>query len=247
MLVRSLQNALSLLDVKHLALRPGNCPLCGVTLIVRLQDRDIGVRCLRCGASVIAAAVMDALKRRVPDLPARHVYELSSRGALCRYLRRHAGRLTVSEYFEDVAPGASRDGVPCQDVQALTWGPDSFDLCTSTEVFEHVADDARGFREILRVLKPGGWLIFTVPMHDRPVTRERARSMDGHIEYLEPPEYHGDQLRGEQRVLAFRDYGRDIDERLNLAGFSEVRIERFPPGGEWFGFSRPVISARKSL
>jgi len=235
---------LELLDLQRLALRRGTCPLCGPTLIIRLRDRDVGVRCLRCGASVVSAAMVATIRRRSPDLSELHVYELSSRGPVYRYLREHAGRLTVSEYFEGVASGEYVHGVPCQDVQALTWDSDSFDICTSTEVFEHVADDRRGFREIYRVLKPGGWFIFTVPMHDMPMTLERARLVDGKIVHLEPPEYHGDHLRSQHRVLAFRDYGLDICERIVSAGFVKVESELFPYGG-WFGFFRPVLSARK--
>ena len=42
------------------------------------------------------------------------------------------------------------------------YGDASFDLCTSTEVFEHMPDDLNGFSEIRRVLRPGGRFVFTV-------------------------------------------------------------------------------------
>ena len=54
----------------------------------------------------------------------------------------------------------------CQDVQHLTFDDAEFDICTSTEVFEHVPDDIKGFKEIYRVLKDDGVFIFTVPIHD---------------------------------------------------------------------------------
>jgi len=71
------------------------------------------------------------------------VYEMSSRGALCRHLRRTFAQVTTSELFDDVVPGGFRDGVQCQDAQRLTYGDAAFDLVTSTEVFEHVPDDRR--------------------------------------------------------------------------------------------------------
>ena len=55
--------------------------------------------------------------------------------------------LTFSEFFDDVEPGGERDGVPCENVQHLTYADESFDVCTSTEVLEHVADDVWRIRE----------------------------------------------------------------------------------------------------
>ncbi len=154
-----------------------------------------------------------------------HVYELSSRGALCRHLRRSFAQVTVSELFDGVPPGQLRDGVQCQDVQRLTYRDASFDLVTSTEVFEHVPDDRRAFAEVHRVLRPGGSLVFTVPLMETKATLERARLEDGAVVHLTEPEYHGDRLRGRGRVLAFRTYGLDILDRLRGAGF-EARLER---------------------
>jgi SAM-dependent methyltransferase len=153
------------------------------------------------------------------------VFELSSRGALCRYLRRTFARVTFSELWDDVKPGEFRGGVQCQDVQHLTYGDGSFDLVTSTEVFEHVPDDRRAFAEVHRVLRPGGLLVFTVPLMDEGRTLERAEIRYGRIVHLVTPEYHGDRLRGRRGVLAFRTYGPDILERLRAAGF-DARLER---------------------
>ena len=151
--------------------------------------------------------------------PEARVYELSSRGALFRHLRHRFRDFHFSEYFDDVAPGDNRNGIPCQDVQDLRFPSGTFDLVTSTEVFEHVPDDAKGFSEIHRVLKPGGLLVFTVPLTRNPVTVERARRFsDGRVEHLLPPEYHSDRLRGRGKILAYRNYGRDIVDRLRGAG-----------------------------
>ncbi len=151
-------------------------------------------------------------------------YELSARGPLVEYLRKKVGDLTVSEYFDDVSPGHYRGLVQCQDVQRLTYSDQSFDVCTSTEVFEHIPDDVTGFRNIRRVLKPGGVFIFTVPFSDVPETVERAQLTDEGIKYILPALYHGDAIRGSKGVLVFRDYGRDLLDRLLLAGFSSSKI-----------------------
>jgi SAM-dependent methyltransferase len=179
-----------------------------------------------------------------PRLGADSVYELSSRGPLCRMLARESGALQLSEYFEDVAPGEHRDGIRCENVERLTFPDASFDLCTSTDVFEHVADDRAGFRELRRVLRPGGQAIFTVPLDLTGPTVERAELRDGQIVHHLPPEYHDDHLRGTGRVLAFRTYGTDITQRLERAGFREARIDTRHRYG-YFGFGRAVVAASR--
>jgi SAM-dependent methyltransferase len=199
------------------------CNLCGFP-VLRLHPGPAGRRCLRCLSTFRHRAVGAVLARLGLGGDAS-VYELSSRGALCRYLRRTFAQVTVSELFDGVAPGDVRDGVQCQDVQRLTYDAAAFDLVTSTEVFEHVPDDLRAFAEIHRVLRGGGFLVFTVPLMDTADTLERARLHDGAIVHLVEPEYHGDRLRGRGAVLAFRTYGLDILERLRRAGF-EAELRR---------------------
>jgi SAM-dependent methyltransferase len=217
---------MSMMQPGALALRASRCPACGPTLFLRLAPHAIGVRCLRCAASAVTLSLIAVLQSVRPGFAGQALYELSSRGALHDFLRRRVGNLTCSEYFDGVPPGARRDGVLCQDVQRLTFADASFDVCTSTEVFEHVPDDSRGFREMRRVLRAGGALVFTVPLRDAGPTLERAR-LDGQgaVEHLLPPEYHGDRIRGPGRVLAFRNYGHDIVDRLRACGFAEARID----------------------
>lgn len=198
------------------------CNLCDWPL-VSLPGRLEG-RCLRCLSTPIHRVVGQVVARI--DLPSTsRVYELSSKGALVRYLRQRFPSLYLSEYFDGFQPGEFSKGVQCQDVQALLLPDESFDLVTSTEVFEHVPEDLRGFREIARVLRNGGWFVFTVPLFDSEETLERVRvEADGSFTFLAQPEYHFDRLRGKGKVLAFRTYGRDILQRLAAAGF-EASIE----------------------
>lgn len=241
-LFRRLSAAADLADWRQLAVQVAHCPLCARRRpILRLDNNEIAVRCVACGASTIAMSLVSVLSQVAPDLASKHVYELSSRGALFKYLSAHAGALTCSEYLDDTALGGFRNGVQCQDVQRLTFSDDSFDACTSTEVFEHVPDDLRGFAEIHRVLKPGGVFVFTVPMRDKDETVERARLGEADaVEHLLAPEYHSDPLRGGSRVLAFRNYGRDIVLRMRGQGFECAQII-LPPDPIPWGFGRAVI------
>lgn len=49
------------------------------------------------------------------------------------------------------------------NIEALPYKSNQFDMVISTDVFEHVFDLNRVLNEVIRVLKPGGFLIFRVP------------------------------------------------------------------------------------
>jgi len=238
-----LRSGLALLRPREMAARLDRCPYCGPTLFVRLRREAIGVRCVRCAASAIHLVIGWALRDHVPDLADRDVCELSARGPLAAFLKRSAKSAALSEYFADAEPGSYRRGVRCEDVQRLTYAAASFDLVTHTEVLEHVPDDARAFAELHRVLRPGGTMLFTVPLYGGYPTVERARLRDGEIEHLMEPAYHIDPLRG-AGILAFRDYGLDIVERLRAAGFSEASVVSSKQKVPWLG-DFPVILAKK--
>ena len=51
------------------------------------------------------------------------------------------------------------------EITALPYAPHQFDLVVAFDVIEHAADDRRAWSEIQRVLKPGGRLLLSVPLH----------------------------------------------------------------------------------
>lgn len=225
--VRRLRSGLAQLAPGEFAFGAARCPFCGPSLFVRLNHSEAGLRCVRCAASTVHLSIGLAVEQSVPDISQRDVCELSAAGPYVAHLRRNARSSAFSEFHPEVPPGSQWQGVRCEDVQALTWPDASFDLVTHTEVFEHVPDDARGFAELRRVLRPGGWMLFTVPLSDMEDTVERARlDASGAVEYLLEPAYHLDPFKGNAPVLVFRDYGRDIVNRLQKAGFEQVRIAR---------------------
>jgi SAM-dependent methyltransferase len=237
-----LRSAASLLQPRQLAARAFRCPICGPSMLVRLSGEAIGVRCVRCAASAATLSLVSVLSEVRPDFRAQAVYEMSSRGPLFEFLKREVPRLTCSEYFDDVSPGAWRAGIQCQDVQRLTYPDASFDICTSTEVFEHVPDDALGFAEVRRTLAPGGLFLFTVPLNLAAPTVERAALEEGRVVHLLPPAYHDDRIRGRGTVLVYRDYGADITERLLRQGFARAWInDRF--NAAFLGHGANVVAA----
>ena len=125
-MMRRAHYAVTILRPSALALRPFICPLCGPTLLLRLASNPVSVRCVRCGASAITLSIVSVLRVVSPEFASQAVYELFARGPLYEFLHCNVSNLTCSEYFDDVAPGTRRDGVLCQDVQALTFADASF-------------------------------------------------------------------------------------------------------------------------
>ena len=247
-MLKSFIKASRIMDWRKIAIRITYCPVCAAKRpMIRLNTNEISVRCLGCRASAITMSLVTVLRHIVPDLETKEVYELSSRGALFNYLMMNSKKLTFSEFFDTVPPGSFLHGIQCQDVQNLTYDSESFDICTSTEVFEHVPDDLKGFSEIRRVLRPHGVFIFTVPMGNQFKTIERAElSSAGKIEHFLPPEYHMDPIRDHAQVLSFRNYGHDIVNRLISQGFSHAEI--IVPGNEipW-DYASSVVVAYKGV
>lgn len=82
-------------------------------------------------------------------------------GALCCELRER-GYTAVGL---DLAPVPVREGMGWQvagDATCLPWASDSFDVVCVLDLLEHV-DDQSCLAEILRVLKPGGLVVASVP------------------------------------------------------------------------------------
>ncbi len=85
-----------------------------------------------------------------------------------RHLLRELGVEYVSLDFRQTHP--ELDIVA--DVQKMPMGDNSFDSVICIEVLEHVPNPELALTEILRVLKPGGKLVFSVPhflyLHNEP-------------------------------------------------------------------------------
>lgn len=109
-----------------------------------------------------------------------------------------------------------------QNLERLTFPDSSFDIVITSDVMEHVRLDDDGYREIRRVLKPGGIYIFTVPNIRNSETQTRVRIVDpldaSQDQFLVEKEFHLDTTGGQS--LAYRVYGKDLDQKLNDLGFS---------------------------
>jgi SAM-dependent methyltransferase len=107
----------------------------------------------------------------------------------------------------------------------LTFTDNTFDLFLTQDVLEHVFNPQKAVREMLRVVKPGGYVIFTIPIFHGKKTVRRARlDENGNVEYIEDAVYHGNPVDSEGS-LAVWDYGDDfIDDLKKLAANHEFDV-----------------------
>jgi len=138
--------------------------------------------------------------------------------------RRYAG-VVGSEFLGDLLPAGACDprGVRNESMTALTFDDGSFDIVLSFEVLEHVPDYPAALAEVLRVLRPSGWLLFTAPFRlDSPATIVRASiDANGKVTHLLEPEYHGDPIANEG-ILCFQHFGWDLLDLMRRMGFVDV-------------------------
>lgn len=199
----------------------GYCSTCpGPT---RFAANDLWFRdhyaCARCGSIPRERALMVVIEERFPDWRTMRIHESSpaQRGASLRLMRECPGYV-ASQFFPDLVPGESRDGMRCENLEALTFADESFDLHVTQDVFEHLFDPAAAAREIARTLRHGGAHVFTVPLvlGNLPSRRRARLYADGTVEHILPPEYHGNPISSEGSLVTV-DWGLDITQHLFAA------------------------------
>jgi hypothetical protein len=86
--------------------------------------------------------------------------------------------------------------------------------------------------------------VFTVPINEVPETVERAKIEKGEIVHMIEPEFHGDHMRS-KGILAFRNYGLDIKQKLEKAGFRNVELHLIEDASKGIIPAKRVISCQK--
>ncbi|MEY8430290.1 methyltransferase domain-containing protein [Lachnospiraceae bacterium 48-42] len=94
------------------------------------------------------------------------------------------------------------------DITNLQFENQQFEYVICNHVMEHVANDKAAFRELKRVLKPDGMLIFSVPVNWDAATLENENiiSKEDRIKYYGQEDH-------------VRYYGKDVVEKLRALGF----------------------------
>ncbi len=158
----------------------------------------------------------------IPEATNLAIYNADTQDSFSKVLHK-SGSYFSSGFFPGVKPGTQMgERVFSQDLEDLTFEDGAFDLVITEDVLEHVRHHERAFQEIFRVLKVGGYHVFTVPCYfDRPTVVRVDTSGEEDIHLL-PPEYHGDLIRG--KILAYRTFGIDVFDLLERIGF-DTRVD----------------------
>jgi SAM-dependent methyltransferase len=191
------------------------CNICGWRGRRFLKFVQRGVLCPRCGSMVrhrlLAAALTDhPIGARVRVGRTLHISPEYCLGLVFRPRATHyvrADYVTAScDVRQDITRMPFRDGV--------------FDTLVACDTLEHIVADRAAFREMHRVLRPGGVAILTVPQSENDTTDEDAS--------VDSPETRLMRFGQDDHV---RNYGTDFGDRVAEAGFKVSAIDRsaFPP------------------
>ncbi|MCB0517037.1 MAG: methyltransferase domain-containing protein [Bacteroidetes bacterium] len=228
----------------------GFCPICkrNTTFIAYNPWLRDNYRCKYCRTIPRKRAIIHTLQKFYPNLNELSVHESSpgKKDPSSTYIQNNCKDYTCSHFFPDKKLGSDVNGMRCENLTNLTFPDNTFDLFITQDVFEHVFFPEKAFKEIARVLKPGGAHVFTMPWYPHfPKSIKRAELHEnGTITHLLEPNYHGNPI-SENGSLVTYDWGLDftdfiyensglnttiyleINEKLGLnAKFLEVFISR---------------------
>ncbi|MBI1208902.1 MAG: methyltransferase domain-containing protein [Azospirillum sp.] len=183
------------------------CPICGLSARRFLRFGLAGRRnavCPGCG-SVERHRLLWLYLTRSTDLMRRRyrILHTAAEPALQERLKPRHGRRYVTLDRDD--PDADIRA----DLTRLPFPDGHFDVILSSHVLEHVRDDQLAMAELARVLRPGGWAVLMVPFDPTSDTRE-DRTLDTPAA----------RLAAYGHPFHYRIYGRDLPDRLALAGLA---------------------------
>lgn len=198
----------------------GKCPICEKE--VQFQSNHAWLRdhflCPNCNSIPRERALMEVIEMYYPNFRDLAIHESSpgGRGA-SEKLQHECPQYSASHFYPDIPPGETHKkyGYQCQDLENLTFDDASFDLFISQDVMEHIYNPDKAFRQIARVLKPGGAHIFSVPIlnKEKPSLRWATLNPDGTPNFLYKPEFHGNPINEEGSPVTMY-WGYDIAEYI---------------------------------
>lgn len=191
----------------------GFCPICECqTVFIKEHEwlRD-HYRCLWCRSIPRWRAVIQILHIVFPQWRGLRILESSPGGSSSDKMRRECKQYLPTHFFSDVSPGDYKNGIRCENLEKMTFDSGSFDLVVTQDVFEHVLNPDKAFKEVARALKPGGAHVFTVPFYSSRKTVSRAVGSSEGITYLEEKVFHGNPISAEGSLVV-TDWGQDLPD-----------------------------------
>jgi SAM-dependent methyltransferase len=165
------------------------------------------------------------------------IAEINACGGLHRYLK-NIPNLYYSEYGNKIVEYNIRTTIkriirklifriPHQDIMKLSYPENFFDLVIHSDTLEHVPDPIKSLKECIRVLKPGGYCLFSVPLIENHFSVRRAYcDQKGKIRYIKSPSFHGSNRKPD--YLVYWEFGKDFIKNNHL-----LKIIKYPKYKMW--------------
>lgn len=210
------------------------CRSCAATM----RDRQVAHGLLKIIGERLGQAAPDLATFRRQPAGVLRILDSDSFSPINRVLRGLPG-YTHSQFVPDRKNGDTlADGSVVVDLERIPFADASFDVVLSSDVMEHVADDASAHREIYRCLDRGGAYVFTIP-YDPCAQGHRALTvrtgLDGAASHLFLDKHvHGDP-HASSGIVAHRIYGRQLLDDLKGLGFEPVFLDVNLPRQGIFG------------
>jgi len=179
----------------------------------RYVDRQQGLQCRRCRSNLRTMALALAVCRCYghDGTFAQFVKKFGTRRLRILELNE-AGGLTQ---FLSKLPKHCLAKYPQVDMTHMPYADNSYDLVLHSDTLEHVRQPVSALAECYRILEPGGYCVFTIPVIVDRMTRGREGL---------PLSYHGDPNERSADLAVQTEYGCDAWKHLILAGFQECRL-----------------------
>jgi SAM-dependent methyltransferase len=165
---------------------------------IQFDERE-GNICSGCGLSKRVRMIVWTLRKLFPDLSPLDILHLNQINGL-KPLLVSARSVTETLYHPGFPTGTEVQGWANEDMSRLSFKNNRFDLVIHSETLEHLHDYVAALTEAMRVLRSGGYQIYTVPLlHQRATRRRIGLGQQEEAVYLFPPSYHGKE--GEYPVI----------------------------------------------
>lgn len=211
-----------------------NCKACGATM----RDRLIALGLLQVAGARSGKPVAPDLRafRELHDGTLR-ILDTDAFSPINRVLRGMSGY--AFSQFQSTQPNGCilADGSVNVNLELMPFAGGSFDVILTSDVMEHVFDDAAAHREIFRCLASQGNYIFSVP-YDPCIIGHRKLTQPtctGASYFLLEEHLHGDP-HSHSGIIAHRIYGRQLLDDMRGIGYAIIfRSEDKPEFGIFGG------------
>jgi SAM-dependent methyltransferase len=232
----------------HLEFEPdsyfGQCSICGLFQEFVRAARSVRetYRCQACKASLREREQAGSILGCYGDLNANTLQELATMENFRKLSIYEPGTVGPfrkvfsslpnyyqSDYYLEADRHKAIPSLPHQNLEALSYPDRSFDLIITSDILEHVRKPMQALAETYRVLKAGGYHVFTVPLQEPAPSKTLGRvdvSGDEDV-FLLPAIYHGNGKGG--RSLVYYDFGLDLVNMLEDVGFDTVLQNSISP------------------